>query len=271
MTVLGKRILTAVLLLPPLVGVVMFGKGWPFALLVGAVTVLCSREYFRFFFSSARDRWSGVAMAVLVYLSGILLPLEATMAAVLCCVALGAFLFLAGGGSHGEMARRIAFATLGAIYVGGFLSTYPRIIALPAGERWIFLGLVVVFSGDIFAYFVGKGVGTRRLAPVISPGKTVEGALGGLAASIVLGTVYGAMFLPQVPGWFVSLVSAAAGIAGQAGDLFESLLKRAAGVKDSGTLLPGHGGMLDRVDAVISAGPVLYLLALLAPLAGGAG
>lgn len=169
------------------------------------------------------------------------------------------------------MVRRIALATLGAIYVGGFLSTYPRTIALPAGERWIFLGLVVVFSGDIFAYFVGKGVGTRRLSPVISPGKTVEGALGGLAASIVLGTVYGAMFLPQVPCWFVSLVSAAAGIAGQAGDLFESLLKRAAGVKDSGTLLPGHGGMLDRVDAVISAGPVLYLLALLAPLAGGAG
>ncbi|MGA7104504.1 MAG: phosphatidate cytidylyltransferase [Candidatus Deferrimicrobiaceae bacterium] len=270
-TALGKRILTAVLLLLPLVGVVMFGKGWPFALLVGAVTILCSREYFRFFFSSARDRWSGVVMAALVYLSGILLPFEATVAAVLCCVSLGAFFFSAGEKSHAEMARRIALATLGAIYIGGFLSTYPRTIALPAGERWVFLGLVVVFAGDIFAYFVGKGIGKRRLSPGISPNKTVEGALGGLAASIVLGTVYGALFLPQLPSWFVSLVSAAAGTAGQAGDLFESLLKRAAGVKDSGTLLPGHGGMFDRVDAVISAGPVLYLLALLAPLAGGAG
>ena len=212
-----------------------------------------------------------MAITVLVYLSGILLPFQATVAAVLCCVLLGASLFPAGGKSHEGIAGRIALAALGAIYIGGFLSTYPRTIALPAGERWIFLGLVVVFSGDIFAYFVGKGIGKRRLAPDISPNKTVEGALGGLAASIVLGTVYGTLFLPQIPSWFVPLVSAAAGIAGQAGDLFESLLKRTAGVKDSGTLLPGHGGMFDRVDAVISAGPVLYLLALFAPLAGGTG
>jgi phosphatidate cytidylyltransferase len=79
------------------------------------------------------------------------------------------------------------------------------------------------------------------------------------------------LFLNGVPPWFVSLSSAAVGAVGQAGDLFESLLKRAAGVKDSGTLLPGHGGMFDRVDAVISAGPVLYLFAWLAPLAGGQG
>ncbi len=271
MTVLGKRILTAVVLLPPLAGIVMFGKGWPFALLVGTVTVLCSREYFRLFFASARDRWIGVAMAVLVYLSAVLPPFEAAAAAVLCCLLLGTFLFPPGGYSHPGAARRIALATLGAVYLGGFLSTYPRMITLPAGERWVFLGLVVVFAGDVFAYFVGTAIGKRRLAAGISPNKTVEGALGGLAASVVLGTVFGVLFLPGVSSWFLPLVSAVAGVAGQAGDLFESLLKRTAGVKDSGTLLPGHGGMFDRADAVISAGPVLYLFALLAPRAGGAG
>lgn len=249
----------------------MFGKGWPFALLVGTVTILCAGEYFRLFFSSARDRWSGVAVTCLVYLCGVLLPFRAAGAAVLFCVSLAAFHFLGGGKPHAEKARGAALSTLGAVYIGGFLSTYPRTIALTAGQQWIFLGLVVVFAGDMFAYFVGKGFGKRLLSPSVSPNKTVEGALGGLSASIVLGTGYGVLFLPGVPPWFVSLASAVVGVAGQAGDLFESLLKRAAEVKDSGTLLPGHGGMFDRADAVISAGPVLYLLALLAPFAGGRG
>jgi phosphatidate cytidylyltransferase len=270
-TVLGKRVITAVVLLPPLVGAVMFGKGWPFALLVGTVTILCAAEYFGLFFSTVRHKWSGVAVTGLVYLCGVLLPFRASGAAVLCCVSLAAFHFLAGGEPPAEKARGAALAALGAVYIGGFLSTYPRTIALPAGEHWILLGLVAVFSGDIFAYFVGRAFGKRRLSPNVSPNKTVEGSLGGLAASIALGTGYGVLFLPGVSPGFVSLTSAAVGVAGQAGDLFESLLKRAAGVKDSGTLLPGHGGMFDRADAVISAGPVLYLLALLATLAGGRG
>ena len=271
MTALGKRILTAVVLLPPLVGVILFGKGWLFALLVGAVTVLCAGEYFRLFFSSARDRWSGMAVTGLVYLSAVLLPFQAAGAAVLLCISLLVFSFLADGESHAEKARGAGLATLGAVYIGAFLSNYPRTIALPGGEHWVFLGLMAVFGGDISAYFVGTSFGKRHLLKSISPNKTVEGAVGGLAASILLGTGYGAFFLHGVPLWFVSLASAAVGVAGQVGDLFESLLKRAAGVKDSGTLLPGHGGMFDRADAVISAGPVLYLLAWLAPLAGGQG
>jgi phosphatidate cytidylyltransferase len=269
MTALEKRILTAVVLLPPLVGVILFGKGWLFALLVGAVAILCAGEYFRLFFSSARDRWSGIGVTGLVYLSAVFLPFQVAGAAVLCCVSLMVFSFLAGGESHAEKARGAGLATLGAVYIGAFLSTYPRTIALPGGEHWVFLGLIAVFGGDISAYFVGTSFGKRHLLKSISPNKTVEGAVGGLAASIVLGTGYGALFLHGVPLWFVSLASAGAGVVGQAGDLFESLLKRAAGVKDSGTLLPGHGGMFDRVDAVISAGPVLYLFAWLAPLAGG--
>ena len=271
MTVLGKRVLTAVALLPLLVGVVLFGKGWPFFLLAGAATILCAREYFRLFFPAARDRWFGVAVTGLLYLSGVLLPFPVAAAAMLCCISLAAFPFLAGGEPHPEKARRVALAALGAVYIGGFLASYPLTIALPAGEHWVLLGIVAVFSGDVFAYFVGKTFGKRLLSPGISPNKTVEGALGGLAAGIVLGSGYGVLFLPGVPLWYLPLVSAAVEVAGQAGDLFESLLKRSAGVKDSGILLPGHGGMFDRLDAVISAGPVLYLLALLAPLAGGPG
>ncbi len=267
---LGKRVLTAAVLLPPLVAVVVYGKGWPFALLVGAVTVLCAGEYFRLFFPAPRDQWSGVAITVLVYLFGVLLPLRAAGAAVLCGVALAAFSFLGGAfPSPAERTRGAALSALGTVYIGGFLSTYPRTIALPSGEHWILLGLVVVFAGDTFAYFVGKAVGRRPLSPAISPNKTVEGSLGGLAGSVLFGSAYAALFLTGVPPWFALLASSVVGIAGQAGDLFESLLKRTAGVKDSGTLLPGHGGMLDRVDAVIAAGPALHLFALLVPLARG--
>jgi phosphatidate cytidylyltransferase len=269
--VLGKRILTAVVLLPLLVGTVLYGSGWPFLLLAGTATLLCAREYFRLFFPAARDRWTGVAVTGLLFLSGALLPFRMAAAAMLCCVSLAAFPFLAGGEPHPEKARRAALAALGTVYIGGFLSSYPLTIALPSGEHWVLLGLVAVFSGDVFAYFVGKTFGRRPLSPGISPNKTVEGALGGLAGGIALGTAYGALFLPGVPLWVVFLVSVAVEAAGQAGDLFESLLKRAAGVKDSGAFLPGHGGMFDRLDAVISAGPVLYLLAMLAPLTGGQG
>lgn len=271
MTALGKRVLTAAVLLPPLVGIVHFGKGLPFALLVGGVALLCSVEYFRLFFSSPRARWSGTAGTVMVYLTGALLPFRAAEAAALCFVFLLAASFLAGGESHLEKARGAGLATLGAVYIGGFLASFPRTIALPGGEHWIFLGLTAVFGGDISAYFVGTSFGKRPLSKTISPNKTVEGAVGGLAASVVLGTGYGLVFLHGVPPWFLSLASAVVGIAGQAGDLFESLLKRAAGVKDSGAILPGHGGMFDRADAVISAGPVLYLLAWIAPHAGGGG
>lgn len=247
----------------------MFGKGWPFALLVGAVSLLCAGEYFRLFFSSPRETVGGVAVTGLAYVCGALLPFPAAGAALLCCGALAGFPFVAGGEPPGDKARKAALAVLGVVYIGGFLSTYPRTILLPAGPRWVLLGLVAIIVGDTSAYFVGKAFGKRRLSPEVSPGKTVEGAVAGLVASVVLGGGFGALFLHGIAPWFAAVAAAAVGAAGQAGDLFESLLKRAAGVKDSGTLLPGHGGMFDRTDAVIAAGPVLYLLALLGSLFGG--
>jgi phosphatidate cytidylyltransferase len=133
----------------------------------------------------------------------------------------------------------------------------------------VLLGILAVAAGDTFAYFVGRAFGKTPLAPRVSPNKTVEGAVGGLAASILIAAVYAAVFLPGIRTGFILVAAAILGAAGQGGDLFESMLKRAAGVKDSGTLLPGHGGMLDRADAMIAAGPVLHLLAVVSRQAGG--
>ena len=130
--------------------------------------------------------------------------------------------------------------------------------AAPDGAAWVFLVCAVIFAGDTAALYAGTLWGRHKLCPAISPGKTVEGALAGLAANLLVGMAVAAIFLPAV-GWLEPrLFAAAAGLAGQAGDLFESELKRMSNIKDSGGILPGHGGVLDRIDALLFAAPVAF-------------
>lgn len=220
------------------------------------------------FLHGARDRVGGVALAVLVFFSAALLPGSSGVPALLVCVLLSVIHALPGADDPAEKARRAATLSLGAIYVGGLLSMYPRTLLLPRGEHWVLLGVLAVAAGDTFAYFTGRAIGRRKLAPAISPNKTVEGAVGGLLGSVGCAVLYAHGFLPGVPAGYVAAAGAAVGVFGQAGDLFESLIKRAAGVKDSGTILPGHGGILDRADGILAASPVLYLFAAWSSHAG---
>jgi len=126
------------------------------------------------------------------------------------------------------------------------------------GAVWLLLVLTVVFGGDIGAFYAGTRFGRRKLLPGVSPKKTVEGAVGGLGANLLVGSIVKIFFLPSL-NWHESLpFFLLLGAAGQVGDLFESAFKRAAGVKDSGNILPGHGGVLDRIDALLFALPVAY-------------
>jgi phosphatidate cytidylyltransferase len=145
------------------------------------------------------------------------------------------------------------------VYIPLSLSTLVLMRAGPDGVTWIFFILFVVFLGDVGAYYVGTYKGKHRLNPSISPGKTIEGALGGLGANLVVGLVFKAVFLPGLPFLWTAVLVLTMGAAGQAGDLFESEMKRAAGIKDSGNILPGHGGLLDRIDALLFAAPVAYV------------
>ncbi len=149
----------------------------------------------------------------------------------------------------------------------------------PEGAIWTIFMLLVVWAGDIFAYFVGKTLGRRRMSPRISPNKTWEGAVASIVASMIVGTLWlqhapaisaallrvdlierraGMWDMQQPQLGTIILLSAAVNIAAQLGDMVESLIKRGAGVKDSGTILPGHGGMLDRIDAMLFAVPVVW-------------
>jgi phosphatidate cytidylyltransferase len=151
-----------------------------------------------------------------------------------------------------------AWVMAGILYVGWLLS-YLVALRLDAGRGWVFLALFATFGSDTAAFFVGRALGRHRLAPRISPAKTWEGAIAGLFGGIIGSLIIVAIFgLPISYGQTI-ILGILVSIFGQLGDLAESLLKRNVGVKESGSLIPGHGGLLDRMDSVVFAGIVVYL------------
>jgi phosphatidate cytidylyltransferase len=149
------------------------------------------------------------------------------------------------------------------IFYVGLLPVFPFLILnLRKNIIWFIVLLSVVFASDTFAYACGRLWGKAKIAPALSPKKTTIGSIGGLLGALFAGllSVY---FLPEIPWHVLILMSLVAGFIGQMGDLFESLVKRVAGVKDSGTMMPGHGGILDRIDGVLFAAPVVYFVAAL--------
>lgn len=155
-----------------------------------------------------------------------------------------------------------AKSILGFVYIGLLPAFACKLLDLHYGMAWFATLLVVVFAGDTFAYLFGLMWGKEKLMPAISPKKTIVGSAGGLAGSLVAILVC-ARFLPELHIVMLIILGVLTGAIGQMGDLFESMLKRVADKKDSGNLLPGHGGVLDRLDGVLFAAPVLYLGAVI--------
>ena len=159
------------------------------------------------------------------------------------------------------------FLILGPFYIGFLLGhgLVMRDLSGDAGDfgrSWLLFALLVVFACDTGAFAVGRLVGRHRMAPRLSPNKTWEGAAGGLAASVGAALLVGLAFDLAVPLWQQALIGAVASVAAQVGDLFESALKRAANVKDSGSIMPGHGGILDRMDSILFALPAVFYMLL---------
>ncbi len=158
---------------------------------------------------------------------------------------------------------QISYTLLGVVYVAGLGGFYLLIRNLEQGREWIFFLFLVVWLGDTAAYYVGRHFGEKAFAPLISPKKTMEGSLAGLAGSMAGGALAAVWLLDTVPLSQCLLAALICGMIGQLGDLAESLLKRSTGVKDSGGLIPGHGGILDRIDSLLFAGPAFYVFSKL--------
>lgn len=157
-----------------------------------------------------------------------------------------------------DVLPQVACAFLGALYT--FTPWHFATVLRSVSVHWLLFALALNWAGDSVAFYVGRSFGKHRLAPVVSPKKSWEGAIGSVVGSVVFGCLYMGHFMPSAALWKVSVIAIAANIAGQFGDLAESAMKRGAGVKDSGNILPGHGGLLDRVDSSLFALPVVYIL-----------
>ncbi len=220
--------------------------------------------------------WLGAAAAAALPLAAAVDPRPGGAAARLWAVAMA--LLLAGAAlapwRRGREARPlecVAVTTAGALYTGGTLAFAVLLRGLPSapGFALLMFPAAVVWAADTAAYTAGRRLGSRRLAPAVSPGKTVEGAAAGLVAALAAGAAY-PLLVPAfarwaaVPVWATAAAGLALALAGLAGDLAKSAWKREAGVKDSGAVFPGHGGIVDRLDSLFFALPAAYGLALLA-------
>lgn len=166
-----------------------------------------------------------------------------------------------------QILSALAIGCFGLIYCVLFPFFAARIVGLPEGNQWFIFMLLVVFFGDIFAYFFGRWFGGPKFMPNISPNKTWSGSFGGLFGSALAGTVHATVTFPHASVSHTILFCLVCGFVAQTGDLLMSLIKRVAQVKDSGTLMPGHGGILDRLDGVFIACPLVYAYALwIAPI-----
>ncbi len=155
--------------------------------------------------------------------------------------------------------------SLGLLWVG-FLGAHLMLLReLPQGNAWLLILTGITAGSDSGAYYSGKAFGRHKLSPLISPNKTIEGAVGGIVAGILTASLLALLLLPAVPWSFLTIAALFLAVAGICGDLVESVVKRATGTKDSGTILGGHGGILDRADSILFAGPLLYYSLLLFP------
>jgi phosphatidate cytidylyltransferase len=248
-----KRVLTALVLIPIFVWVVLFANWYIFLAALLLVTVLCYEEY-----NGIAAGFGFGAPGRVGYLLGVPVLLYEGEGAWLLIVlgALVAFVLAMRESDLAKSLPRAALLIAGVVYIFGCWKT-----ALPMHARnphWLMYALLLNWVGDIGAYYVGRMVGKHKLAPVVSPKKTWEGAAASVVTSIAVAGAYLLYFVPGVS-WPVAIgLTAVANAAGQLGDLAESAMKRGAGVKDSGTILPGHGGFLDRVDSSLFALPVVY-------------
>lgn len=247
------RILTGVLLAPLVVLLFLEGPDWSKAVVMILASGLCLAELYAMALPDrAIERWAGVVLGVAIQTSLYLLP-EATVGDWFPALFAPALLVVLRPDPIDRAAHRLFALWAGILYIV-IPFRYGLLIALEP-KAWILYVLAVVWSGDTAAYFAGRAFGRHKLHPTVSPKKTVEGAIGGVLGSVGGGFLMVTLLeLPLEP-WKVAVFSALGGVVGQIGDLAESLVKRSCGVKDSGTILPGHGGMLDRVDGVLFAFP----------------
>jgi phosphatidate cytidylyltransferase len=292
-----KRVATALVLIPVVFAIIFFAPDWLFIAVLGLIAVISIREFLRLIETMSTPPKTLATVTVIVLFVAMWAASSGPLAindvprgiATFVLIGLAFFsVFMFLGWSLGTSNPRasipgasLAFA--GVVYICLPLSCLYAVRSTDfVGNYLLVVLFVLVWSGDVAALYVGKALGRHKLAPSVSPGKTWEGSCASLACSALVSVAIMVYVVPKLPDsltrhfaldhrwvslrispapiWWAVAVGIGINIAAQIGDLVESLIKRAAGVKDSGTFLPGHGGMLDRIDALLFAAPIGWLL-----------
>ncbi|HUZ94860.1 MAG TPA: phosphatidate cytidylyltransferase [Edaphobacter sp.] len=277
-----KRILTAIVLIAAVFLLIFFGQLWMITLAAAIIAELAAYEYLKLAAVGAETHgaqlriplwWMtlGTALAFVVTLPNF--PVEAQLP-VLSALTLALFAWNGFRSPLIQVLPDTAQGLFGLIYIAYPLTLIPLIWKKEDGTALVIFLMVCVWAGDIAALYIGRAFGKHKLAPRLSPGKTWEGSAASIVGSVIaafvviyLGDVltsHGNLLLhTSEPMWQSLLLATLLNVAAQLGDLLESAIKRGAGVKDSGTMLPGHGGMLDRIDALLLAAPILWFVLIL--------
>ena len=258
---LTLRLLTAGVTVPLILYSLFFPPRWLFPFLTALVCTLSAIELFGMVAPKhpVTRAW-GVAISLFLCLAvgGILPPEWATTPTFILITIGGLLTSLIQVDPIAQSASRAAWAVAGPFYLGGLFGVISWLFHQPHGGEWVVLAMLYAFWSDTAGYFVGRAFGKHRLYVAVSPNKTIEGAIGGIFGALLGSLIAHFWFLPSLGLVAAILLAIVAAMVGQLGDLCESLIKRSTGFKDSGTMLPGHGGFLDRVDALLFTSATVY-------------
>ncbi len=264
---MAARLVTASLAAPVLLAALWFGNPWLAGIAILSA-IIGVREFYRLFDSddASLPVWLGSLWVWAFIGAGIAAGSFADFLKITLGVTAGgafaSYLWLIGGYRGRKQLASACYLLGGPLYLGLFLAHGLALRdfggAPELGRNWLILAVLVTFATDTGAFFVGRSLGRHPLAPAISPTKTWEGAVGGFLLAILAAVAVGTVFDLGVARWEQALAGAVVGVAAQSGDLLESKLKRISQVKDTGSIMPGHGGLLDRVDSLAIAVPAVY-------------
>jgi phosphatidate cytidylyltransferase len=270
----GTRVLTAAILIPVVVAAIWWGPNWLIALMTTAVSILALHEFFSI---AAHPNLPSYRLWTYISAAGIIAQQWYTarqdsvataaqlldrsprinVEPVLFGVVVGLAIIALSSSSVVEVLPGIAVSCTGLVTIVLPLGTVVRLHGVhEMGPKLLLFTVVLVWVGDSAAYFAGRSIGGWKMSPTISPNKTWAGAIANFLGALCVAAVFG--YWNRIPPTQMLAMGAVGSVAGQIGDLFESAWKRSAGVKDSGAILPGHGGMLDRIDALILAAPAVW-------------
>jgi len=255
-----KKIWTAIVIIPPVVFLIALGPPLVLTLMVLLVTFLGLREFYNLSLPDSQriERVVGIGLGVILSLVISCGDAKNVSPFVVILLLILSLLFMATSKNLSSTISHIGITLFGIFYIGFLLSHVVLIRNIVDGKLWVLFLMVTVWAGDIFALFIGSLFGKRKLYPKISPKKTYEGLAGGVVGSVAVALIFALVFIPRFDKGPCILLAIGMGLLGQLGDFTESMLKRSAQVKDSGSLIPGHGGMLDRLDSFLFSAPFLY-------------